>query len=374
MDTPSDEHLEPLPEPGAEPLWVGQSLVDFAVGDPGRAASASHRAISRPFGRPDTVVDGGVVGPLVVRAASTRGRSHRWYGTTRQDSYALGTGAAERWLILAVADGVSEGDLSEIGSEVAARDGVLLIEASLAEHGAESIPWSLIFKTVARRMLATARARISGPDEPDGQSDESLATEVASTAMYTIVDTIPDEEGSFDAHTVRIGDGSLWVLRHDLSLENAFEVKNVANEIASSATTALPYVPEAVHPVSVRLSPGDALFAMTDGVGDPLGDGNNAVGHFLREVWCEPPQPLTFAGHVDFARKSFDDDRTVVGVWVPPSPPSARGENGAELMATLTPTAVTIPADEDGEKPDLDVAGATSDSAADSLPEPSQWL
>jgi hypothetical protein len=59
----------------------------------------------------------------------------------------------------------------------------------------------------------------------------------------------------------------------------------------------------------------EALFVMTDGVGDPLGDAAGEVGQFLGEVWRAAPDVLTFAAQVGFARQTYDDDRTVVGVW-----------------------------------------------------------
>jgi hypothetical protein len=44
------------------------------------------------------------------------------------------------------------------------------------------------------------------------------------------------------------------------------------------------------------------------------------VGAFLAGRWQEPPDPLEFAHHVGFYRKTFVDDRTAVVVWVAPEP------------------------------------------------------
>ena len=46
-----------------------------------------------------------------------------------------------------------------------------------------------------------------------------------------------------------------------------------------------------------------------------LGRGDGPVGSFLAQMWKTPPDMLSFGGQVGFARRSFDDDRTVVGVW-----------------------------------------------------------
>jgi hypothetical protein len=59
---------------------------------------------------------------------------------------------------------------------------------------------------------------------------------------------------------------------------------------------------------------GGALFAMTDGVGNPLA-WSAEVRETLADWWSRPPDPLIFAGQVGFARRTHIDDRTVVGIW-----------------------------------------------------------
>ena len=59
---------------------------------------------------------------------------------------------------------------------------------------------------------------------------------------------------------------------------------------------------------------GGALFAMSDGVGNPLA-WSTEVRATLAQWWSRPPDPLSFAAQVGFARKSHVDDRTVVGIW-----------------------------------------------------------
>jgi hypothetical protein len=59
---------------------------------------------------------------------------------------------------------------------------------------------------------------------------------------------------------------------------------------------------------------GGALFAMSDGVSNPLA-WSAEVRDTLASWWACPPEPLAFAAQVGFARKSHIDDRTAVGIW-----------------------------------------------------------
>ena len=60
--------------------------------------------------------------------------------------------------------------------------------------------------------------------------------------------------------------------------------------------------------------PDGALFMMSDGVGNPL-RWSREVQEALAQWWAVPPDPLTFAAQIAFARKSHQDDRTVIGIW-----------------------------------------------------------
>ena len=55
----------------------------------------------------------------------------------------------------------------------------------------------------------------------------------------------------------------------------------------------------------------------------------------LAAWWARPPDPLTFAAQVGFARKTHVDDRTVVGIWPDESDEDAGQEGGSRASEPL---------------------------------------
>jgi hypothetical protein len=91
-------------------------------------------------------------------------------------------------------------------------------------------------------------------------------------------------------------------------------VKNADADIASNVVRALPRHVQ-VDPLTGFLHQGEALAVISDGIGDPLGQGTGMVGRFLAAHWEQAPDALAFAGHASFYRKTFTDDRTAVMIW-----------------------------------------------------------
>ena len=82
-------------------------------------------------------------------------------------------------------------------------------------------------------------------------------------------------------------------------------------------TVALPgFGEEGVEIVRRTVAPNDVVILATDGFANGWGNGVGDVVDFFGTEWASPPEPITFAGHVGYRRRSFDDDRTVVAVWV----------------------------------------------------------
>jgi hypothetical protein len=296
--------------------WSGSGLQPFVVGEAGRAArEVIPQAVTVPFGRPDTAIDGGVIGRLQVRAASVRGLASRYSGVTRQDEYCLGTDPDRRWLVAAVSDGVSAGRHSQIAATIAARHGCQLLINHLVHATPEQIDWHATVAAVAQAILRKGQELLGAESRAAETTAKDVATVMAATVLYAIIATSP-VDGSFALHAFGVGDTSAWLRDDQSGWRLLAGGKDRGNELASSETLALPYLPAApVSAVHDRITSGSGFLMVTDGIGDPMGDASGDVGAFLAEVWRDPPPPLTFAGQVCFARRGFDDDRTAVAVW-----------------------------------------------------------
>jgi hypothetical protein len=280
-----------------------------------------------PLGRPDTTIDGVVVGALDVRAASVRGLAGRYDGKARQDEYCLGAaGSGLEWLVVGVADGVGSGPYSHDAAVLAARYGCRNLVEQLEQTGSlpETVDWSSLIEHVSAAIYAAGRRRIqsASANDDDGSDDDDQEEEhqrisdaMASTACYAIIATEPGDDDSFAAHVFSFGDSSVWV-REATGWRCIIGGKNQDAALTSGEVVALPSsVARLPLPVSLSVHAGVPLLIVTDGVGDALGAGDDPVARFLAEVWREPPDPLTFAAQVGFARRSFTDDRTCVAVW-----------------------------------------------------------
>lgn len=251
-----------------------------------------------------------------LRAASVRGLKNRHEGVVRQDDYCYRQTVDGRRVVVAVTDGVGQGRYSHEAAGVAARQACEVVCGWLRAHDPVSIRWDEVFKIVSDAIVTRGRGvlRRRG-DLFEGLDARGLAPRMSTTLVIGVIDLRPDPDGGRRVVLVRVGDSTAWVRQADGTWVSPFPVKNEGAAIASAAVTALPYVTALEPPVEVRIAPGEMIALMTDGVGDPLMDGRNDFGHFLAEVWASPPSLLQFAAQVDFARVTFDDDRTAVAVW-----------------------------------------------------------
>lgn len=314
------EHAPPAAEE-VGPEWLGEfRFTAFEVGDPGAAATVPAYPDPENWDIRDTVLDGlrlrGTGGrpTMELRAASARGRSHRYEGKVRQDAYAYRCDG--RFVVLAVTDGVSEAPLSHVAANVVSQHGCHMIARQLATTEPEALDWGHILEVLATKVLNAGRRRLAQtrPDA-DQLEQKEIARHLATTALFAVVE-MAAVDGFHPVHLLPYGDTSAWILRSGRDWEPQQAVKNDGKEVASSATRALPYLPERPPtPILSRLGTTDTLVLMSDGIGDPLHHGSGSVGSFLAQMWQRPPEPLAFAAHVDFARRSHDDDRSAVAVW-----------------------------------------------------------
>jgi hypothetical protein len=289
----------------------------FTIGDAGRAFYEVEALLGDASDPSDTMLDGGSLAGITVLAASVRGLSHRQKGTARQDSYGLATSRDQRWLVTAVADGVSNGHLSHRAAQVTTRSTTRV--AALIDEGTHpaTLDWYSIFSDMAGRIVGAGAKLLNARVDLDAPAEaEAVAKAMGTTATFLVCETAPDGP-TRKFYIAWMGDSPAWFV-DDGTWYCLTEIKNAGNEVASSSVAALPHLPgdPGRLPQCSGTVPTEAcLFVMTDGVGDPLGDGRGEVGAVLAREWERPPALVTFAEQVAFGRKSFDDDRTVVGVW-----------------------------------------------------------
>jgi hypothetical protein len=238
---------------------------------------------------PDTVLEAGRVGSLEVRAASTRGTSHRFDGVVRQDAVGV-TVVDDRYVLAAVADGVGAAAQAHRGADLAVR------------HALGYLAWALPGADLAAVDLVGAlhaadrAVREAGPDPAHRSTTLTVAVVEAGAANRFRV--------------ARVGDSPGFVLTDGAFLPLFDAADGVLHD---PATDCLPSPREPAQRAGGVLRAGQALVLASDGVGVPVQV--TQAGAYLAEAWAEPPGPVAYLHQLQFDLRSFDDDRTAVVVW-----------------------------------------------------------
>ncbi len=302
--------------PAAEAAPVCRATYELGV-DRVRHVEPRLDAGSSPY-RPDTVVDGGSASGLIVRAASVRGRSKRFHGQAREDDLCLRPSAARQALVIAVADGLGSATRGGLGAALAVRHAVEAIEEELVERAPESLQWPTIFNRAAAALVVEHR-RAAGEEhrERPGQDEaQAVSRDLGTTLTLAVVER--STAGGMQASVAAIGDSPAFRLAGS-AYELLVGEREQDDDFSTSAVLALPYlpVPEAR---SVRLERDEVLLIGTDGFSGPLGSGGGDVGQLFARELVTPPPLSSWSYLVDFAKATYDDDRTLVAVW-PQEPP-----------------------------------------------------
>lgn len=209
-----------------------------------------------------------------------------------------------------VADGVSQARHAHIGAMTVVRAAAQWIQTQLPAN-TEDTDWREMINGVAWSLAEQAKI-LFGLDGPDSVRAEQ---ELATTLVCAVID--PLERGAFRAHLIGVGDSGAWLLR-DGAFAPLLQGKTVdEGGFSSSAVSGLPRVPRhEMRPVVIHVGANDVLLIGTDGIGDPLGNGEGGVGNLIRELLSQSALPslIEFARAIDFSREAFDDDRTLVAV------------------------------------------------------------
>lgn len=278
--------------PPAEPM-PGPGLPErFAIGQPGRAAFATPDGPPpAEISPPDLAASSAALPGMRIRAASVRGIQHKAQHTARQDAFALAeTGGSQA--IAVVCNGVGSLERSDYAAA--------LVSQRLAGLAMSGVPWPTAFEAANAELGKVAT--------------EWEALQLGGMATTAVALTVTRQSGWWLGEVAWIGDSPLWHLRTDGVWEPVTEAPAEGNQgFHSSTVRPMPTTDGSCSWCSFHVY-GGALFAMSDGVGNPLA-WSAEVRDTLASWWASPPDLLTFAAQVGFARKSHIDDRTVVGIW-----------------------------------------------------------
>lgn len=265
----------------------------LAIGEPGRAAAETPDGPPPAvIGTPDLAVSAATLPGIRITAASVRGLQHRAEHTVRQDAFALAQ-AGGTHAVAVVCDGVGSLDRSDYAAA--------FVSQQLAGYGTTGTPWPEAFEATNAQL-----AKIVAEWEAMGFGA------MATTAIAISVSRV---DGWWLGEVAWVGDSPLWHLDDDGTWRSITSAGggNDGQAFHSSSVRPMPTPDGACSWCSFRIR-GGALFAMSDGVGNPLA-WSAEVRATLARWWARPRDPLTFAAQVGFARKSHVDDRTVVGIW-----------------------------------------------------------
>ncbi len=269
--------------------------------------------LPRHSAQPGVAADQAQAGDLVIRAASIVGAGHRHNperAGPRQDSYQLALDGRRRFLLAAVADGVSSATSSEIGAHMATVGAIDALGRMLHEqvkpnaHAAQQL-----FQQVAYAITGEAEQRRQRP------------TEYATTLLVAAIPLAADPDGGRKVWLSWLADSTAWLFDAGGWRQQTGTAKSGLDR--NTLEACLPGSPDQVQSALIDFPAGQVLALMTDGLGDVLTDVGGAREELARR-WAAPPSLPAFLRDMCFDAPGQDDDRTAVLVWSPPARDVAR--------------------------------------------------
>lgn len=314
---------------GVPSLGVYPRVVEIGQGDPPESAWPV-----------DLAVTSCCTDFLEVRAASVRGFMHRARKAPRQDAFAVQQGNDDTVLVV-VCDGVGSLPLSERAAQ--------LICDTLPGLYRASGDWT----DAITQVNALLRVEENKEQVARGTGERLLASTVTACRVR-------QGTNGLELSYAFVGDSELWALK-DGAWSPVVGAAHNQDGLYSTSVRPIPTTTPVIGTGEATVD-ADAVFLFTDGVSVPLAMGQD-VQDALAAWWAVPPDPFSFARQVGFARRSFVDDRTAVGVWST-SRVSSSGQPNGQVSASLEDPqtgALPSPLPENGEQ-----------EAADGLTPPDQ--
>lgn len=245
------------------------------------------------------------VGDLEVRAASVVGPAHRVLehkATPRQDAYRLAPAARGKFLVVAVADGVSSARRSHLGANQATLYTVQRLKEVLDRcPDLSQLRADQVFPEVADHLQKLAERWQSDP------------ADFATTLMVAVVPTLSRDPRGREVWLGWIADSSAWQFGQAW---RPVAGQGKADFDSNAISSYMPMHPKRASHALRWLPHGESLALMTDGLSDLLTDVDGAAAELHRR-WVAPPSLPELVRDMCFDAPGQDDDRTVVMVWTP---------------------------------------------------------
>ncbi|MBQ8755749.1 MAG: protein phosphatase 2C domain-containing protein [Lentisphaeria bacterium] len=286
---------------------------------------------SAPYQTPNEAKDGlyGISGKNIL-LASKRGRSHAHEGKFRDDSFSFSWISEFGWLIVAVSDGAGSAEYSRKGSEIACESFVSELKNKLSSADTNQKIDSLDKRNqemaLERLLFSTAHQAALKIKDIANENQEPVK-KYSATFLGYIAKKFEDE---WLVVSVGIGDGAIALL----DMKNNIHLLNEPDGGEYVGQTRFLTTPEVWQDTckrtfSVRVHDFQCVFAMTDGVSDPMFETDNNLKNSQKwvEFWNNlknsEEYPIHFCNHeeqtqeellswLDFWSKGNHDDRTLV--------------------------------------------------------------
>lgn len=274
-----------------------------------------------------SVVDVSKHNGVVIGVAATRGMAHQRPNepTVRQDSVAYSTDASGRYLIAAIADGVSQSKASAYGSMTAVRVAIDTVQRQLEEGMMlENIRWEDVIVRIRDAMTKWYETYHVSRER---RNLASMAATLGTTCEVVVVDTVPDQgKGIPVVRAVLAGDGAGYMLRPDgsgIPIEplGVWELKD--GDYDTSRVNALPLdQPDLRERIRTWIiNPGECMIVVTDGIGKDMGDGRGRVSKYIHDCLITrgaTDNPITqteLLETIQYVAPGSEDDRSVIALW-----------------------------------------------------------
>lgn len=308
---------EPVTEEIAEGIYRGRNV----VGDVGQMLRIEPVGLSKSSAVhvPDSVVDAGRISDAVsIGVVSIKGASHHLSGVPRQDAYFMA--ANNSWLVIGIADGVSQGKLSHLAAAEAAKVSVRSALRELENCNPADVQWSDVGSTaqaaVRRLGQAQAQRQVGEGGEAPTLPDRTIAKIMATTADLLIVPATDHPEELTVWHVRLAGDSSLYVIDPDRGWGVLSAGKDESSEMVDNSVAGpLPIGGATPELKTWTLEPSQAIVLCTDGFGGVIDSGARPVGRYLYAHWQKPLDTTRLLATASFLNINADDDRTAAIVW-----------------------------------------------------------